>query len=280
MNLRSFLLLLLSAAMAHGAPMSQRELQFLVRQRTPDAEIVRDATQRKLLTPLDSAAEQALRQAGASDALIAALRQPDLALPPAAAQAEMARQRAEQVRASQAAPEPPRQREPVVGVSRPGAIRQMLDGRLVRLEGDSLKPFDAQPLADAKIVAFYYSAMWCGPCRKFTPKLVEAYQRLKAKYPTQFELVFVSADRDEFNMAEYMRSYRMPWPAVRLGAATPEIQQFSGSGIPWLVAVSGSGLALTRNGVDKNYINPAQVLGATEAMLADIARRAGQPAPR
>jgi hypothetical protein len=97
---------------------------------------------------------------------------------------------------------------------------------------------------------------------------VDAYKRLKAQYPTQFEVIFVSADRDEFNMREYMRTHHMDWPAVRFGAADDAIRQFSGESIPWLVAVSDTALPLTRNGVDKKYIDPQEVLGGVEQLLA------------
>lgn len=280
MNLRLLFSLLLIAAVCHGAPMTPRELEFLIRQRTPDAEIVQEATRRKLLVPVDATGVQALRHVGASEALIAALRQPGMALPPEAARAEVQRQQADRMRLSQSAAEEAaahtqnqlRQQTIAAQVRQAGTTRQMLDGLLVRLEGDELKPFSARSLEGVKIFGFYYSAVWCGPCRKFMPQLRERYQQLKAQYPGMFEIIFVSSDRDEFNMSEYMRSYRMPWPAVRFGAATPDIQQFAGKSIPWLVLVSDSGVSMTENGVDKKYIAPELVLDALEKVLPKIAR--------
>lgn len=35
-------------------------------------------------------------------------------------------------------------------------------------------------LGDAEVVGIYFSAHWCGPCRGFTPRLVETYKSLKA----------------------------------------------------------------------------------------------------
>jgi nucleoredoxin len=95
---------------------------------------------------------------------------------------------------------------------------------------------------------------------------------MKAKHP-DFEVVFVSSDRDEFNMGEYMRTHKMPWPAVRFGAADDGILKFSGSSIPWLAAVSDSGLPLTKNGVDKKYLPPTEVLNSIELLLGKIAAR-------
>ena len=49
--------------------------------------------------------------------------------------------------------------------------------------GDELKSKSgavktAEALAD-KVVAIYFSAHWCPPCRGFTPKLAEIYNGLK-----------------------------------------------------------------------------------------------------
>jgi nucleoredoxin len=63
-----------------------------------------------------------------------------------------------------------------------------------------------------KVVAVYFSAHWCPPCRAFTPTLIKAYQDAKAA-GTPFELVFVSSDEDQEGFDEYTKD--MPWPAVK-----------------------------------------------------------------
>ena len=280
MIFRLLLIALACAAVCHGAPITVREIEFLIRQRTPDAEIVQAAAQRRLLAPLNAAAEAALRDAGASDALIAALSKPEVALSAADTKAELERMQLHRQQVSQSAAEDAaahaeqqqRLQKLAAGTNTSGATRQMLDGLLVKLEGDQLKPFNARSLDGVRIFGFYYSAMWCGPCRQFTPKLVESYQRLKAQYGNQFELIFVSSDRDEFNMAEYMRHYRMPWPAIRYGADKSALESFNGKSIPWLVAVSDSAQPLTRNAVDKKYLSPESVLGGIEQLLSQLKR--------
>ncbi|CAN0006606.1 unnamed protein product, partial [Hapterophycus canaliculatus] len=47
--------------------------------------------------------------------------------------------------------------------------------------------------------AFYFSASWCGPCRKYTPQLAALYNRAKSQHKA-FEVVFVSLDGDEDSM--------------------------------------------------------------------------------
>merc|ERR1712137_1023358 len=77
------------------------------------------------------------------------------------------------------------------------------DGKTVGLE--ALK---------GKTVGIYFSAHWCPPCRGFTPKLVETYNKLKGE-GKEFEVVFVSSDRDQSSFDEYYGS--MPWLAVPHG---------------------------------------------------------------
>ena len=67
------------------------------------------------------------------------------------------------------------------------------------LIGDTLSSKAGSVSADAlsgKTVGIYFSAHWCPPCRGFTPKLAEAYQKLKAN-GKELEIVFVSSDRDQ-----------------------------------------------------------------------------------
>ncbi|MQL79582.1 hypothetical protein Taro_012007, partial [Colocasia esculenta] len=102
---------------------------------------------------------------------------------------------------------------------------------------------------DSKIVGLYFSAHWCGPCRRFTPKLAEAYAGLAAQ---GFEVVFLSADEDEPSFGEYFSE--MPWLAVPFSDSETRTrldQLFHVNGIPHLVVLDGStGKVLTTEGVD------------------------------
>lgn len=58
----------------------------------------------------------------------------------------------------------------------------------------------------------YFSAHWCPPCRVFTPQLVGFYEDLKEQNDSQFEVVFVSSDRDRDSWQKYFND--MPWLAL------------------------------------------------------------------
>ncbi len=76
-----------------------------------------------------------------------------------------------------------------------------------------LTPYADQAFEKKKLIGLYFSAHWCGPCRKFTPELVAFYNKNAAAHP-EFEVLFVSNDKSAAAMQGYMREMQMPWPAV------------------------------------------------------------------
>lgn len=117
-----------------------------------------------------------------------------------------------------------------------------------------------------KYVALYYSAHWCPPCRMFTPKLVEWYNGFKADHP-DFELVFVSSDRDEAAMKEYIDGEKMPWPYAKFDKAKEEIfGKYSSDGIPYLVLIGEDGKDLTGK-AGNDWQPPQEVLAEIEKIV-------------
>lgn len=180
------------------------------------------------------------------------------------------------VAAAPAAAEPTPPPPPAAEAKRPAAakpaagptrMQRQLAGKLVRLEGGSLKPVDDRQLAGVKYYAIYFSASWCGPCRQFTPELVKAYAKLKQGHP-EFELVFFSADRSAGSMRDYMKEDKMPWPAVSFDQREDNIQSYCGPGIPCLVLVDTHGRVLSDSFEGENYVGPGKVLNDTFQLLA------------
>lgn len=103
-------------------------------------------------------------------------------------------------------------------------------------------------------IGLYFSASWCGPCRRFTPQLIEVYNELSSK--NDFEVVFVSADRDDESFNGYFS--KMPWLALPFSASETRDgldELFGVNGIPHLVILNASGKISTNDGVSiiSNY---------------------------
>ena len=63
------------------------------------------------------------------------------------------------------------------------------------------------------VVALYFSAHWCPPCKAYTPKLAEFYKAFKKSDKGKaFDIVFVSSDKDDEAFTEYYGT--MPWKAL------------------------------------------------------------------
>jgi nucleoredoxin len=162
-----------------------------------------------------------------------------------------------------------KQRARVVTQGSADAIAGAAKGSLVRLKNGNLVSCYDEELAPKQIYGLYFSAHWCGPCRKFTPQLVAYYNQIARDHP-EFEIIFVSADKSADGMATYMRESGMPWPAIEFSklANVPTLQKYAGRGIPDLVIVDASGKVLADSYVGGKYVGPARVLDDLSAIFA------------
>jgi len=62
-----------------------------------------------------------------------------------------------------------------------------------------------------KLVALYFSAHWCPPCRAFTPVLKDFYEEVTDSAGEAFEIVFVSFDRSAEDLKSYMDESHGDW---------------------------------------------------------------------
>ncbi len=104
-------------------------------------------------------------------------------------------------------------------------------------------------ILSGKIIGVYFTASWCGPCRQFSPILVEAYDNIKAN-EKPFEIVHVSSDRDEDEMFQYMKDNNTKRPAVEFGSKTEEkLKEKLGNGaVPYLVVLNSKGEIISTSG--------------------------------
>jgi|HubBroStandDraft_6_1064221.scaffolds.fasta_scaffold280939_2 thiol-disulfide isomerase/thioredoxin len=132
-------------------------------------------------------------------------------------------------------------------------IANLLTGKLVVPDENGFA--DYMPNSTPDYYAIYFSAGWCGPCHRFTPKLVNFYQQMKTQH-SNFEVIFVSNDRNEHDMLGYMHELSMPWPAVRFAEikSLPEIKKYEGRGIPCLVIVDAQGNVVADSFVNGRYV--------------------------
>lgn len=107
------------------------------------------------------------------------------------------------------------------------------------------EPVDGKAVMDKPYVLFYWSAHWCGPCRKFTPQLVEFYNTHGGG--EKFEVILVSHDRSEENMKAYMSKEKMPWYAIDYNKRKDaEMKKFCGRGLPNIMLIDRQGNQLAR----------------------------------
>ena len=144
---------------------------------------------------------------------------------------------------------------------------KILDGNLVKLSGKSFKSCKDME-KPAKYYLFYYTASWCGPCRRFTPSLVEFYNKNKPGN-RDFELVLITSDSDEKAMEDYAAEAKMPWPQLQLAKTGKFKNDFKhpGGGIPNLVLTDLRGELIKTSFEGPNYVGPAVVMNHLETLL-------------
>lgn len=119
----------------------------------------------------------------------------------------------------------------------PKPFSELLGDTFVRPDGTEV----GKDQIAGKTLGLYFSAHWCPPCRGFTPKLKDTYNKL-VEDGKEFEIIFCSSDRDESSFQEYHGE--MPWLALpysdrKRKEALGEL--FDVSGIPALIMVDSNG---------------------------------------
>ncbi|ATC64899.1 hypothetical protein CMV30_13500 [Nibricoccus aquaticus] len=150
-------------------------------------------------------------------------------------------------------------------------VSRALRKRLQILQGEKLAPFDYAQRPEPEFYLVYFSAHWCGPCRRFTPKLRETYQRLRA-HPAvsdRFELIFISSDENVHEQRHYAQEASMPWPMVGFNSlgSVGILEHLKGNGIPCLVVVNRKGHILFHSYQGAEYLGPEDPLDKFIALM-------------
>jgi nucleoredoxin len=245
---------------------------------------MQELSKRHFADTVDETKEKTLVKAGASAELVTALKSGIYSLSSektAAIQQQIAAEeerRAEKAEASRKADaqfqaQVARERnsksaKPDIGAGS-DAISQFLKGDLVQWHNGSVVRADDTALANKKLIAFYFSAHWCAPCRKFTPQLVDYYNRVSAQHP-EFEIVFYSFDKSPFAFETYMRETNMPWLAIDFAKVKGKeaLAKNAGDGIPSLVLVDSSGNVISSSQAGGQNLGPQKVLNDLDNIFA------------
>lgn len=140
-----------------------------------------------------------------------------------------------------------------------------LESMLINSKGRKAKNIN---LKDKTYILIYFSAHWCPPCRRFTPKLVKFYNKFSKK--GNFEVIFVSADSTRKAQLGYMTSDSMPWPAVKFSKIRQSgLQSYAGRGIPCLVMIKPDGSVVSDTNVNGQYMGPQKVLADLKKILSE-----------
>jgi nucleoredoxin len=285
--LHLFVLLLLTTLVhAKPVPLTAKEICLMLRTGYSNEAVVHELNTRHFAGPCDEATKKMLTESGASPALLNALDNGAFAVPPEdaarapeqlAAESKRRAAMAEQSRKfdtlyqHQLAQQ--RMAAPVPTTTTSNALFPLLKGDLVYFKNGTINRFDDEALEKKKLIALYFSAHWCGPCRKFTPQLVEYYNRVAPQHP-ELEIVFVSADRSQFAFETYMKETQMPWPAIDFQkvSSKAQIHTFAGKGIPDLVLLDANGKVLSDSYAGTEYRGPQHVLTDLDQILAGSGR--------
>ena len=97
-----------------------------------------------------------------------------------------------------------------------------------------------------KAVLLYFTASWCPPCQKFTPKVVQFLKENK----DSVEVVVVSRDRSKKAATGYLKSKKAnDFYMVLPGKKSDELSKdFGVKGIPMVVVLNKDGKVVTSNG--------------------------------
>ena len=271
----------LSGALGRTLPLTIKEVSLMLRSGYSSEAVQREISVRCLADSCDVAAEKTLKSAGATPALVEAIKSGSYAISPAEArlaQDEIAAQAARRARDTErfrnldTLYQDQLKRARAVAPAKSGLPNILADhfkGDLVSWKNGSLARCDDEVLAKKKLIALYFSANWCAPCRKFTPQLVEFYNRVAPQHP-EFDVVFVSFDRSPAGMETYMRETKMPWPAIDFTKLPGKeaLRKYAGESIPCLVLLDDSGKVISDTYAGQKYVGPEKVLTDLNAILA------------
>lgn len=270
-----------STVQAKPLPLTANDVSLMLRSGYTSETIVEDLTKRHFADTLDEKMESQLIRSGATLELVADLKSGKYSISAeeaARAKEELALQAKRRALQAEESQKFSTLYQDQLAKDRAAAMKNFqssnitydyLKGSLVRLSPNGFMRVDDEAIGRKKLIAYYFSAHWCVPCRKFTPQLVDYYNRVLPQHP-EFEIVFFSMDKSATDMEQYMRQSNMPWPAIAYDKLHEKelLGRAAGSSIPALVLVDASSKLISKSSDGKKYLGPEKVLADLDAIFA------------
>jgi thiol-disulfide isomerase/thioredoxin len=117
-----------------------------------------------------------------------------------------------------------------------------IKGKLQVVKDGKPIAFDSGTRPEPEFYVVYFSAHWCGPCRQFTPKLVETYHTLPQRdFGHKLDILFYSYDHSRKEQLAYVTDAGMPWPVIKFDSSIAFIEKWKPRSIPGLVVFNRNG---------------------------------------
>lgn len=133
-----------------------------------------------------------------------------------------------------------------------------------KIFAEGLLDADGNPVSLAELkkknfIGIYASASWCGPCRQFTPALVDFYKKNSDK----LGIVLIGLDNNQAAVLKYMKDHGMPFFAAKHNSegANLYIREQGVRGIPDFRVFKKNGQRIVEYGRDLDAV--AKAIGGT-----------------
>ncbi|SPE56729.1 exported hypothetical protein [Verrucomicrobia bacterium] len=125
---------------------------------------------------------------------------------------------------------------------------------LVVVQDGQFVSFKSKTYFSAPYTVLYFGAGWCPDCRRFSPALVEAYDRQPPAH-RRFEVLLLTMDQSAGDLRKFMQNEKMKWPAVefeKVAQAADLKKYYSGHGIPCLTVIGPDGSVVLQSKDDQD----------------------------
>ncbi len=160
--------------------------------------------------------------------------------------------------------------QPRVQTSEPTDFIRALNQDLIITGNNRLREYSSLTFKDKHYYLIFMGAGWNEGTKELA-QLLEGFYKGAQRYNKNWEIVYVSFDRQEKDARDFLMEARMPWPAVDPGEVRKhrELVPLEAPGIPALALVDRQGNVISHShGPDrKTYRGPAEVMADLGSVL-------------